>query len=199
MRDLEDRCLTRHDWHGDWNYCLLAVPRPAPGTAEARPGPALAQADLNQPALTGASPQAVTALAAALAGRPGARLEHDLRVRHGPLTRAHGAGGPRRLDTAGYLLAALLKRHLGVPSHVTAALLGVHDATVRHAVRRITAVLSDARSALPSPGRPPPARHVRTLGELRRYAAGHGITLIPAETDTPPPATLTAPGTPQIT
>ncbi|HEV3288724.1 MAG TPA: ISAzo13 family transposase, partial [Streptosporangiaceae bacterium] len=30
MQDIEDRCLTRHDFHGDWNYTLLATPRPAP-------------------------------------------------------------------------------------------------------------------------------------------------------------------------
>jgi hypothetical protein len=29
MRELEDRALNRHQWHGEWNYTLLAVPRPA--------------------------------------------------------------------------------------------------------------------------------------------------------------------------
>ena len=31
MRDLEDRVITRHGFHGDWNYTILPVPRPAPG------------------------------------------------------------------------------------------------------------------------------------------------------------------------
>jgi hypothetical protein len=149
MADIEDRCLTRHDFHGDWNYTLLA---------------------------------ALTALAAALANRLEARLEHDLRVRRGPRTRTRG---PRRLDAAGYLLAALLKRHLRIPSHVTAALLGVCDATVRHATTLITSILSDAGTALPPPDprTPPPGDRIRTLQDLREHAARHGITL-----SIPPPA-----------
>jgi Rhodopirellula transposase DDE domain len=200
MREIEERQLSRHQFHGDWNYALLAVPRPAP--PEPQPPPAapsrlLSREGLNQPALTGASPQAVTALAAALASRLDARLEHDLRVRHGPRTKARGAGASRRLEAADYLLAALLKRHLGVPSHVTADLLGVHDATVRHAVRVITAILRDARTTLPPPAQPPPARRVRTLHDLREHAAGNGITLNTPAADTPPAATLATPDTPR--
>src|SRR5216683_1798647 len=47
MKDIEDRLLTRHEFHGEWNYTLLPVPRPGralrPGHAEPpradRPGP----------------------------------------------------------------------------------------------------------------------------------------------------------------
>jgi Rhodopirellula transposase DDE domain len=200
MREIEERQLSRHQFHGDWNYALLAVPRPArpaPQPPPAAPSRLLSREGLNQPALTGASPEAVTALAAALASRPGARLEHDLRVRHGPRTKARGAGASRRPGAADYLLAMLLKRHLGIPSHVTAALLGVHDATVRHAVRVITAILRDARTTLPPPAQPPPARRVRTLHDLREHAAAHGITLNIPAADTPPAATLATPDTPR--
>jgi hypothetical protein len=202
MREIEERQLNRHEFHGDWNYSLLAVPRPpVPALPQAGPAPArpCSRDELNRPALTGVSPAAVTALAAALAARFDARLEHDLRVRRGrPRARPHAAGTARRLDTADYLLAALIRRHLRAPSHVTAALLGVHDATVRHAVRLITSILDDARTTLPPPERPPPERRIRTLRELRGYTAGHGITLsIPADTDTPPPATLATRDTPR--
>ncbi len=37
MKDLEDRCLRRHGFRGEWNYTLLASPRPAP-PPEPRPG-----------------------------------------------------------------------------------------------------------------------------------------------------------------
>ena len=38
---------------------------------------------------------------------------------------------------------------------------------------------------------------LRTLGELREYAAAHGITIpAPAKTATPPDDTLTTPDTP---
>ena len=36
IKDIEDRHLTRHGFHGEWNYTLLPVPRPAP---EPEPGP----------------------------------------------------------------------------------------------------------------------------------------------------------------
>ena len=44
MKELEDRVITRHGFHGDWNYTLPPVPRPA--TAAPAPAP---------PALTWAS------------------------------------------------------------------------------------------------------------------------------------------------
>jgi Rhodopirellula transposase DDE domain len=201
MKQVEDRQLTRHEFHGEWNYTLLAAPRPAAPVPVPPPAPArlLSQDALSRPALTGASPQAVTALAAALANRLDARLQHDIRARRGPRANpASRAGSPRRLGTADYLLAALLKRHLGVPSHVTAVLLGVHQATVRHAIGIITSVLETAGTALPPPAAPPPAQRIRTLSELRDHAASHGITLnLPAETDTPPQATLTTRDTPR--
>jgi hypothetical protein len=192
MKDLEDRALTRHDWHGEWNYTLLAVPRPAPEPRPepARPRPArpAGQGDLNRAPLTGADPAAVTALAAALAARLDARLEHDLRVRRGRArVRAPGAGSARRLDVTDHILAFLLRRHLRVPSHVTAALLGVHDATVRHAIRRAARLIDDAGTPRPPTASPPPAQPIRTLAGLREHAARHGITIpAPPEQPTPP-------------
>ena len=40
MQHLEDRVIARHGFHGDWNYTLLAVPRPAPDPGRRRPGAA---------------------------------------------------------------------------------------------------------------------------------------------------------------
>ena len=189
MRAIEDRHLTRHDWHGEWNYTLLAAPRPAPPPPQ--PPPArrprlLSGDDLARPALTGASPQAVAALAAALAGRLDARLEHDHRVRRGPRTRAPSARARRRFGPADYLHAALLKRHLGVPSHVTAAILGTDDSAVRRMTRITADILAAARTSLPPPAQPPPGHRIRTLAQLREYAARHGIH-IPEPPPQPPP------------
>ena len=200
MNDIEKRCLIRGDWHGEWNYTLLARPAaPEPAPPPVPPSRPASRDTLNHPALTGADPAALTALAAALAGRLDARLEHDLRVRRGRATvRAPGAGGLRRLDAADYLLAALIRRHLHVPSHVTAALLGVHDSTVRHAIGLITTILDDAGIPLPAAARPPLPHRLRTLDDLRDHAARHGITISPPPpaAGTPPPATLTTCGTP---
>ena len=40
MKELEDRVITRHGFHGDWNYTLPPVPRPAPPRRPPRPRPA---------------------------------------------------------------------------------------------------------------------------------------------------------------
>jgi len=201
MKEVEDRQLARHDWHGDWNCTLLAVPRPAPPPPQPPPAPRprlLSRDELARPALTGTSPEALTALAAALDGRLRERTEHDRRVRHGPRARApYKPGSRRRLETADYLCAALLKRHLGVPSCVTAEVLGISDSTVRHMIRTITAVLAEARTTLPAPAEPPSRQRIRTLNDLRGHAARHGLHIPAPETDTPPGTTLTRPDTPR--
>ena len=193
MKEVEERQLSRHDWHGEWNYSLLAVPRPAVPAPQPPPVPArlLTREELAHPALTGTTPQAVTALASAIAHRVDARLEHDRRVRHGPRTRAPcKRSSRRRLEAADYLCAALLKRHLGVPSHVTAAILGVDGTTVRHMIRTITTILAEAGTTLPPPREPPPGHPIRTLTSLREHAARHGIQIPARKTATTPEATL---------
>ena len=48
--------LTRHDWHGDWNYTVRPDPRPARAAPPPRPAPARTRPDLAwlaNPALTG--------------------------------------------------------------------------------------------------------------------------------------------------
>jgi hypothetical protein len=202
MRDLEGRCLTRHDWHGEWNYSLLAVPRPAPEPPPpAPPGRPCDQADLNRAALTGLEPAAVTALTAALALPFAARREETLyRKRGGSRKNAEGAGGHnRRLDPAAHVLAWLLRRHLRVPSHVTGALLGASQSTVRHALAFTGKLIDDSRIPIPPPAAPPPAKRIRTIAELREHAARHGITITVREhtADTAPHTTLDTRETPR--
>ena len=91
MRDIEERCLTRGEWHGEWNRTLLARPRPAP-----EPGPAPAR---------GPDPALLTSLAA-LAGIPDpgalcaagsldweAAREHRLTLARGRDARMNNSGG----------------------------------------------------------------------------------------------------------
>ena len=33
IKDIEDRHLIRHQFHGEWNYALAPVPRPRPACA----------------------------------------------------------------------------------------------------------------------------------------------------------------------
>jgi len=198
MKDLEDRCLTRHQFHGEWNYTLLAVPRPAP---EPEPAPAPAwrcdQQTLNHPALTGIDPQALDALAAALQIPFRARYEQRRYQRHGrPRQRASGAGGHnRKLDLTDHVLAVRLRQHLHLPGHVIAALLGADRTTIS----RATTLAAPLLAAQPQPpAAQPPGIRLRTLAGLRDYAAGHGITIpAPGQAQTPPHDTLTTPATPQ--
>ncbi len=155
------------------------------------------QDTLNHPALTGTDPADLNALAAALEIPYRARREQHLytRRRRGRV-RAEGAAPPRKIDLTDHLLATRMRRHLNLPAHVIAALLGVDRTTISHAVS-LTGKLLDGVPQPPAAA--PPGIRLRTLDDLRGYAAGHGITITgPAdEADTPPDDTLTTPGTPQ--
>ncbi len=186
MKDLEDRCLARHDFRGEWNYTLLAAPRPAPAPNPPKAAPArlCSQDTLNHPALTGMAPDAVNALAAALQVPFGARREQDNYIRRGRArVNAEGAGKPPALDLQDHLPATLIRCHLHPPVHVIAAIPGPHHSTVGHAISRTAALLADTR--LP-PAAPPPGIRLRTLEDLREYAARHGITITGPPQPTPP-------------
>jgi hypothetical protein len=196
MRDLEERSLIRHGFHGEWNYALLPVPRPAPPPSPPPPPPGLCDpALLSHPALTGLDPAALDALAAALDIPFQALREQRRYLRHRrPRTRAPGAGGHnRKITLAGHLLATAIRAHLHLPVHVIAALLGADRTTVSHAVSLTQTLLAALPASARPPAHPPPGIRLRTLDDLREYAARHGIT-IPAPT---PHSTPAAPATPQ--
>jgi Rhodopirellula transposase DDE domain len=178
MKDLEDRALTRHRFHGEWNYAFPPVPRPAPppAPAAAAAGPGRSGQDiLNHPALTGLDPADLTALAAALDIPFRARREQRLyAARKRGRINAGGAGRTRRTDLTDHLLATRLRQHLNLPLRVIGALLGVNPTTISHATSRTASLLA----GIPQPpAAPPPAIRLRTLEDLRAYAASHGITI----------------------
>ena len=201
IKDIEDRCLTRHDFHGEWNYTLLATPRPAPEpeppkTAPPRP---CSQDTLNHPALTGIGPQALAGLAAALEVPFRARQEQRRYLRRGrSRQRAAGGGHNRKLDHTDRVLATLIRRHLNLPVPVIAALLGADRTTVSHAIS-LTGKILAAGIHLP-PAAPPPGIPLKTLADLHDYAARHGITITgpPDPAETAPEATLTAQTHPKL-
>ncbi len=204
MKDTE-RCLTRHGWHGDWNYTVHPVPQRDP---EPRPEPApsrrlASRETLNHPALTGMAPQDVTALAAALEtpfGASRARYNHLRRgcERVNAIRNGDGSNGKRRITLTDHVLAIRLRDHLGLTGTAIGALLGVARNTVSNADTLTRRLLAEHAIPLP-PAAEPPATPIRTLGDLRGYAARHGIgiTIPPSGADTPPNATLAAPDTPQ--
>ena len=183
---------------------LPARPPPAPPPPPPAPPPPglCAPAALNHPALTGLDPAALDALTAALDLPFRARRELRRYTRTGrPRTRTGRAGGwNRKLGTAGHVIATRLRAHLNLPVKVVGALLGIDATTVSHATSRTASMLAGLPPGQHPPAAPPPAIRLRTLDDLRGYAAGHGI-IIPAARPQPhtPPAlsTVWSPDTPQ--
>jgi len=189
VKEIADCWLDRSAFHGEWNYALLPVPRPAPdpGPAPERPG-RCPQAQLNHPALTGMDPAGLENLAAALEIPFGARREAaNYTRRQGRDSRnAASYASRRRTDITGHVLALRLCDHLHLPSRITGPLLGMNPGTARHAIT-LTRHLLATSSIHPPPAGPPPATPLHTLEDLRQYAAAAGITLtIPANTPETP-------------
>jgi hypothetical protein len=203
MAGIETRALTRHGFHGEWNYAFPPALRPAPPPPPPAPPPAPAglcdPALLNHPALTGLDPAALDALAAALDLPFRARRELRRHARSGrPRARAAAGGGRnRKIDLPGHVLATRLRAHLNLPGHVLAALLGADKTTISHATTLTQTLLAALPASQHPPAAPPPGIPLRTLDDLRRYAARHGITIpAPPAAATTPHDTLTNPATP---
>src|SRR6266852_2393351 len=174
--------LTRHDWHGDWNYTLRPQPYDAqPATAPAPPGrPRPDLAWLCHPAITGLPARSLDALTAALTGPAGQLREAGLNRRRGyrPRQLAPGTGRRPRLTLTGKLIAAILHDRHGLSHRAIAALYQVrHEAICRH--------VGDIRLLLRQTGHTiePSTTKIATLDDLYRYAVESGITK-PAEIKT---------------
>jgi len=164
--------LDRHDWHGDWNYTLRPEPpRPPPPARPARARPARASRDtLAHPALTGIPRAGLDRLAATLALPWNAQNEARLyRQRGGP--RRHRAGFPPRLDLTDHILATLLHHHLGLRQDAIGQLLGTDQGTISRAIILTRPLLEQHGITIK------PAARLRTLENLRAYAATAGLTL----------------------
>ena len=163
MQDLEDRALTRHDFHGAWNYTFPPVPRPAPPPPPA-PGPAAPApagrcdpAALDHPALTGLPPGGLAALTAALQIPFAAAREQRLFAERGaPRTRQRRDSPPpwQKISYPGHILATVLHLHLGLPAAALAPLLGAGRTTTTRAISRTRQVLAAAGTTV-TPGPPP--------------------------------------------
>jgi hypothetical protein len=170
MKDLEDRTLTRHEFHGEWNCTLLAVPRPAPAPAPpappARPGPDLEA--LADPALTGISREELAAAAAALQVPWDAAREQRLHLaRGGP--RRHDPGYRAKLTLTACLLAAIYRYRLARTCTAIAALLHVDHTVISVVTRRIAALPEAAAILTPPAADTPPDRTLTTPDTPRNH------------------------------
>jgi hypothetical protein len=200
VRELEDTgALTRHGFHGNWNYTLRPATAGTPPPAPARdtPGPAggpILDA-LAHPALTGLSRPDFAALATTLAIPFAAAREQRLHLARGaPRRKNSGPAGSARLGLDAQLLAAIYRYRLGMTCQHIATLLAIDPSAISIATRHIACLLSrDGTVLTPGPHR------LRSTGDLQRYATSAGITLpdSPAQAHPAPNSTLRTHDTPQ--
>ena len=179
-RQMEALPLTRHDWHGDWNYTLRpedydqAAGAPDPFD---QPSPDLAW--LCHPALTGLPAQQWDALITTLMTLHDQQREASLDKRRGHRPRLTAPGTGRRpiLTLADRLLATVLHQHLALPQVAIAALFGVRPETISKRIRDIRQLLGQTGHTIqPSP------HQLASLDDLYGLAITTGI--IPSETKT---------------
>ena len=170
LRELEDRVLDRHGFHGEWNYTVLAVPRPAPEPEPAPPpdpGPDLAALA----AVAGIAD--LPALLDAVAVPFAAAREQRLHIDRGRARRKASGGGPKKLPLEAIVTATACHLRLRMPYRLLGEILGVHESAISLTAGRITPVL--ARYGItPAAGGGP---RISTLAQLREHATAAGITL----------------------
>jgi hypothetical protein len=145
--------LTRHDWHGDWNYTLRPEP-PAPPPPAPPPGPGTAA--WAHPALTGLDPAAWNQLITAV---------HD-RLGEPP------PGRQPPLSLADQTLITVLSLRFRPHAATLAKLFAVPAATIQAARNRTWPLLVQAGYPTELAG-----PQLKTLADLTAYARAHGIEL----------------------
>jgi Rhodopirellula transposase DDE domain len=146
-RQLAALPLTRHDWHGDWNYTLHPKTYQHINTAPDpfdQPSPDLAW--LRHPALTGLPTQQWDALITTLLRLHDEQREASLDKRRGQRPRLTAPGTGRRpvLTLADRLLATTLHQRLALPQTAVAALFTVRPETINRHIRDIRQLTQQA-------------------------------------------------------
>ena len=145
--------LTRHDWHGDWNYTLRPEP-PAPPPPAPPPGPGTAE--WAHPALTGLDPAQWDQLITAV---------HD-RLGDPP------PGRQPALSLADQTLITVLSLRFRPHAAALAQLFAVPASTIQAAQHRIWPLLVQAGYPTELAG-----PQLKTHTSLTAYARAHGLEL----------------------
>jgi len=187
MHELEDRALARHDFHGEWNYTLLPVWRPAPqprpqrstqrstqrSPAAARAALAPVVAALASPELTGLPRDQFAALTAELELPWAAAREHRLHLARGGAPRARTRPtGSVTYGLEALLLATIYHHRHGMPYSNISPLLGADNTNIGPAIQVITGLLGTSHPALAAG-----PEFLYTPDDLRTHAATAGITI----------------------
>jgi hypothetical protein len=166
--------LTRHDWHGDWNYTLRPEPYELVNTAPDpfdQPSPDLAW--LCHPALTGLPQPQWDTLIATLMTLHDRQREAALDKRRGHRPRLTAAGTGRRpvLTLADRLIATILHQRLVLPQVAIATLFQVRPETINRHLREVRQLLQQAGHTI----QPGPQR-LAGLNDLYNLAIDEGVT-----------------------
>jgi hypothetical protein len=169
--------LTRHDWHGDWNYTLHPQEYDHLSTAPDpfdQPSPDLAW--LCHPALTGLPAHQWDALITGLMTLHDQQREASLDKRRGHRPRLTAPGTGRRpvLTLADRLLATVLHQRLALPQVAIAALFSVRPETINRRIRDVRQLLDQAGHTI-QPG----PRRLTSLEDLHLLATAEGIAIQP--------------------
>jgi transposase len=173
--------LTRHDWHGDWNYTLRPEDYdPAAGAPDPFDQPSPGLAWLCHPALTGLPAHDWDTLIATLMTLHDQQREASLAKRRGhrPRLTAPGTGRRPGLTLADRLLATILHHRLHLPQVAIAALFSVRPETINKRIRDVRQLLDQAGHTI----QPGPHR-LANLDDLRALAGAVGLS-IPSEIKT---------------
>src|SRR5262249_3072397 len=183
--------ISRHDWHGEWNYTLRpAPPQPSGGRAgaAAAPPPGPGRTWLHAPALTGLTAPQWDALTAQLgvarhAQRQAALHPHRRGAarhaqreaarpqRRGGARRVAAGTGPKAVLTLSDRAAIpLLALRFSLPGPVLARLFTVTTTTINNVIRQTQPLLSLTGHRIE-----PASTQLTSLTEFVRFAAGAGI------------------------
>jgi Rhodopirellula transposase DDE domain len=168
--------LTRHAFHGEWNYTLHPAPAPAePGPPpEPAPEPDLRSQVLDaltRPELTGMTRGDFARLAAELEVPAAAAREQRLHLtRGGPRRKASGPAGGK-LPHPARLAATILRHRHGLPLHTLAYLFGVSADTITPAIKTTSDLLAQHNITIT------PGPRLTTLNSFYAHAAAAGITI----------------------
>jgi transposase len=171
-QQMDALAITRHDWHGEWNYTLAPHQPTAALNAPPPPEPTDAHRTwLTHPALTGLPPADWDTLLIQLATPHDEQREDILHTRRGAVRQAAPGPGRRPVLTLGDRVAmTLIRQRFSLPVTEITQLFDVSATTV-HTVIRETAPILKRVGHVTEPGTP-----LTTLAQFHDHLTASGIT-----------------------
>src|SRR5437763_1042193 len=166
--------ISRHDWHGEWNYTLHPAPPQPAATSPATPALHPARLDrtwLQAPALTALTVPQRAALTAQLTVARHAQREAALHQRRGAARQAAaGTGRKAVLTLEDRITITLLAQRFTLPGPVLATLFQVSTTTINNVIRQTQPLLT-----ITGHHTEPAGLQLSSLTQFAQYAADAGI------------------------